>query len=375
MLTAETVHVVYFYFLTSVKNQSLDPFFRTWDSSSGGKLIKAMDSPQLFSFLLTVITVFPGHILEGIPVTDKSFRQAVLPPFEDGLNSLTSVAETLLNSNDLPQVIQNVRQLLESSHKSLSIAENSSEAQVKSLSKNIDERLDKINILNGSQKMLQDKIQVLTVQLSEQLKTAKNDLRNATDGVDKATKAWYEAQAAKKKVFFIYSRYGREKGNIASNKVHEYTEKSLKDLRKYRWLERIYKIAVEKYESQYPAAEDAIRSMEQPIAAKAVEIQILQQDLNSERTLFQNVNNFLISLRKCTSLLSTVAGKTSAANMYLELSEVLDGLLGILNEIVVTLRPLVESSTEYSLLITAKLPTIINKLEEANNGLKKAAAS
>ncbi|XP_078533854.1 uncharacterized protein LOC144820076 [Lissotriton helveticus] len=334
-----------------------------------------MDSPLLFSFLLTVITVFPGHILGVIPVTDKSFRQAVLPPFEDGLNALASVAETLLNSTDLPQVIQNVRQLLESSHKSLSIAENASEAQVKSLSKNIDEHLDKINILNGSQKMLQDKIQFLTVQLSEQLKTAKNDLRNATDGVERATKAWYEAQAVKKKTLFLLSVYGREKGVNAINKAIEQTQKSIKDLRKYRWLERIYKIAVEKYESQYPASEAAIRSMEQLIAANTVEIQNLQQDLNSERTLFQNLNNFQISLRNCTSLLRTVAGKTSVANMYLELSEVLDGLLGILNEIVVTLRPLVESSKEYSLLITSKLPTIINKLEEANNGLKKAAAS
>ncbi|XP_078533348.1 uncharacterized protein LOC144819253 [Lissotriton helveticus] len=340
-----------------------------------------MYSTQLCSFLLIVITgtVFPGHILGVISVTEKSFEQAVLPPFVDGLNFLASVAENLLTSSDLPQVIQNVRQLLESSHQSLSKAEQSSLAQVKSLSANVEERLVEINRLNDEQKVLQDKQQgghQDQESLAKQLQAAQKDLKNAFDAIDKATKAWYAAAEERKKgIGMIFLPvFGSIIGGVILGEAVQSLKKATNDLKKARLMRTMHKKAVEKYALQIQTSEVTIRSTEQTIAANTEKIKVLQQDLNSESALHQNLNKFLISLRKCTSLLSTV-GKTSAANMYVELSGVLDGLLGVLDEIIVTLRPFVESSKEHSLLISARLPTIIQKLQEANLKLKKAAAS
>ncbi|XP_078530741.1 uncharacterized protein LOC144817794 [Lissotriton helveticus] len=341
-----------------------------------------MDSTQLRSFLLTVIagTVFPGHILSLIPVTEKSFEQAVLTPFVDGLNSLMSIAQTVLTSSNLPQVIQNVRQLLESSHKSLSEAEKSSVAQEKSLSANVEELSDQINRLNNEQKVLQDK-QKGEIQekesLSRQREAAQKDLKNANDDIDKGKKAWQDAQTTRKVglgMMFI-PIIGAIAGGISMGKGAQDLKKAAKQIRAAQSKRKIHTQAVEKFTSDIQTYETAVSSTVQTIATNTEKIEFLQQDLNSETARHQNLNKFLISLRKCTSLLRTGAGLSMTANMNLELSGVLDGLLGVLGEIVVTLRPLVESSKEYSLLISVKLPTIIQKLEEANRMLKKAAAS
>ncbi|XP_078529518.1 uncharacterized protein LOC144807726 [Lissotriton helveticus] len=155
-----------------------------------------MDSPRLYSFLLTVITgtVFPGHILGAIPVTEKSFKQAVLPPFEVALGSLTSVAETLRNNTNLAQVIENVRPLLESAHKSLTKAEEATTAQMFSLSANMQERYDNKNSLNKEEHSMESRKYIYKMQLQKSLaskqQTTKKDLQNATDAINRATKKW-----------------------------------------------------------------------------------------------------------------------------------------------------------------------------------------
>ncbi|XP_078530737.1 uncharacterized protein LOC144817793 [Lissotriton helveticus] len=341
-----------------------------------------MASTKLCSFLLTVITgtVFPGHILSLFPVTGKSFEQAVLTPFVGGLNSLTSVAETLLTSSNLPQIIQNVRQLLESSHKSLSEAEKSSVEQVKLLSANVEERSDQINRMNDEKKVLQDKLTAGPQEqetLAKQLKEAQKNFKNANDTVDKGIKAFDAAVVEWKKglgMIFI-PVFGPIIGPVVMGKGVESQKKAYSDIKEAQLKRRIHAKAVWKIKFDIQNYETAIRSTVQTIVTNTEKIKFLQQDLNSERAQHQNLNKFLISLKECTSLLSTVAGLTSEANMYLELSRVIDSLLGVLGEIVVTLRPLVESSKDYSFLISAKLPTTIQKLEEANRSLKKAAAS
>ncbi|XP_078533856.1 uncharacterized protein LOC144820077 [Lissotriton helveticus] len=345
-----------------------------------------MDSTQLCSFLLTVITgtVFPGHILGVLTVTENSFEQKILPPFVDGLNSLAYVADTVLTSTNLPQVIPNVRQLLDSSHQSLSEAEQSSALQVKSLSANVNSLSNNLNRLNNDKKMLQDKEQFLNVQLyghrdqeSVELKIAKKNLKNAIDGIDRAKKKWQDAHAERKKgiAMQIYPVPGPKLGAIMITKATEAIKQALEDANYAIAMRTKNTKTVESYESLYRNYENAIASTEQAIAANTQKIQVTETDLSSERAQHENFNAFLISLRKCTSFLSTGAGKTRVDNMYLDLSGVLDGVLGALNEITETLRPLVESSTEYSLLVTARLPNIIHKLEEANSRLKKAAAS
>ncbi|XP_078530754.1 uncharacterized protein LOC144817799 [Lissotriton helveticus] len=343
-----------------------------------------MGSTQLFSFLLTVIagTVFQGHILGATPATEKSYEQAVLPPFVDGLNSLMSVAETLQSSTDLQQGIQNVRQLLEASEKSLSKAEESSLAQVKALSVTMEERLDKINSLNDEQKALQARDEGLKVQLSGQqgqesivkqhLEAAREALKNADNDLERAIQAWHAAEEQKKVgigLIFI-PIVGPITGGIMIAKANAAIRDAINRANEAKRLKQMHQAAVDKFESELRSDKEAIRSTEQTISDNTQQIQILQRDLNSERALYQKLNKFLIPLRKCTSFLSTLAGKTSAASISIEFN----GLLGVLDEIIVTLRPLVESSTEYSLLVTAKLPTIIHKLEEANSRLKKAAA-
>ncbi|XP_078530753.1 uncharacterized protein LOC144817798 [Lissotriton helveticus] len=346
-----------------------------------------MGSTQLFSFLLTVIagTVFPGHILSATPVTEKSYEQTVLPSFVDGLNSLMSVAETLQSSTDLEQGIQNVRQHLEASEKSLSKAEESSLAQVKSLNENMEERLDKMNRLNDEQKALQAREEGLKVQLEgeqgqehtikRQLEEAKAALRDADYDLERAIRAWHSAEDDRKVglgLVFI-PIVGSITGGIMIAKADAAIRDAINRANEAKRLKQIHKAAVDKFESELQYYEESIRSTKRAISANTEHIQDLQRDLNSEKTLYQKLNKFLIPLRKCTSLLSILAGKTSAASMYVEFSGTLDGLLVVLDEIIVTLRPLVESSQEYSPLITAKLPTIIHKLTVANSRLKKAA--
>ncbi|XP_069061744.1 uncharacterized protein [Pleurodeles waltl] len=133
--------------------------------------------------------------------------------------------------------------------------------------------------------------------------------------------------------------------------------------------------AVTRYEAECQSYRLEIHSKNLKIADIAVNIQEIEQNLNWEDNLQQRLTNFLIPLRKCTTLLSTLAGKTRAANMLIELSGTLDELLPILEEIVVSVHPLVGSGTEYQLLISARLTTIIHKLEEANHRVKEAVAS
>ncbi|XP_078529510.1 uncharacterized protein LOC144807723 [Lissotriton helveticus] len=347
-----------------------------------------MDSPRLYSFLLTVITgtVFPGHIFGAIPVTQSSLKEAVLPPFVGALGSLTSVAETLRNNPNLAQVITNVRPLLESTHKSLSKAEEATTAQMLSLSVNIQEHLDRANRLNTEETAMQDRKLVLAELLSgkqdqeplaSQLKAAKKDLKNATDAIDKATKTWYDAKAERKRginlLFIPFA--GPIVGNIIIYKAKDIQKNSEKELKEARILRRKYKTVVDEFEAQILSTEIDINFIEESIPANRAQFQALQQDLIWERDLHKIWNSFLVLLSKCTSLLSTVAAKTSPKSMSPGLSELLDGLLGILNEIAVVLPPLVEGSSDYSYLISGKLQTVIQKLEEANRGLKKAAAS
>ncbi|XP_078530751.1 uncharacterized protein LOC144817796 [Lissotriton helveticus] len=336
-----------------------------------------MGSTLLFAFLLTVIT---GHILGATP--EKSFEQEVFPPFVDGLNSLMSVADTLLASTDLQQGIQNIRHLLEASEKSLSKAEESSLAQVKALSVNMEERLDNINRLNYDQKYQEGKEQSLKGTLSalqgeesiatQQLQAAKDAVKNADVALERAMQAWQSAENQKKAgmgLVFI-PIVGTIAGSVMISKANEAIGRALNEAEEIKRMKNIHQATVDQYELRLRSDKSAIRSIEKKILANTDLIQILQRDLNSEKALYQNLNKFLIPLRKCTSFLSILAGKTSAASISIEFN----GLLGVLDEIVVTLRPLVESSKEYSLLVTAKLPTIIHKLEEANSRLKKAAA-
>ncbi|XP_078533857.1 uncharacterized protein LOC144820078 [Lissotriton helveticus] len=315
-------------------------------------------------------------------VKEMSFDRDVLPAFVDGLHSLMSVADTLLASTDLQQGIQNVRQLLEASERSLSKAEESSLEQVKALSATMEERLDNINRLNDDQKAQQAKEQSLKGLLSglqgqeaiatQQLQAAKDAVKNADVALERTMQAWQSAENQKKAgmgLVFI-PIVGTIAGSVMIAKANEAIGRALNEAEEIKRMKNINKADVDQYESQLRSDKSAIRSIEKKIVANADLIQLLQRDLNSEKALYQNLNKFLIPLRKCTSFLSTLAGKTSAASISVEFN----GLLGVLDEIVVTLRPLVESSKEYSLLITAKLPTIIHKLTEANSRLKKAAA-
>ncbi|XP_078533852.1 uncharacterized protein LOC144820074 [Lissotriton helveticus] len=328
-----------------------------------------------------------SHIFGDIPVSENSYEEAVLPPFVDALNSLASVAETLLASTDLQQGIQNVHQLLESSHKSLSKAEQSSLAHVKALSTNVEERLDMITRLTDEQKALQAREQSLNMKLSglqgkqsftrQQVLIAEEAVKYADDALDRAIQAWHDAEEVDKEGsgLKMIPIFGKWLGRKLIKKANE-AKKNAEEASKEATIRHIkHQDAVEKYESELQFYREAIRTMEQAIAANTKTIHLLKRDLDSERELYQKLKHFLIPLRKCTSLLSILAGKTNAATMYMEFSGELDGLLGVLDEIVVSVRPFVESSADYSLLISDRLPTIIHKLAEANRRLKKAAAS
>ncbi|XP_078530758.1 uncharacterized protein LOC144817804 [Lissotriton helveticus] len=347
-----------------------------------------MDSTWLCSFLLTVITgpvLFPGHTLAVIPVTEESYKQAVLPPFVDGLNSLASVADTLLASTDLEQSIENVHQLLEASEKSLSKAEESSLAQVKALSENAEERLNMINNLNNAQRDLEDRQQRLNVQLSglneqaslarQQLYAAERALDNANDDLNRAFQKKREAEdSIGKAVGFIFV-VGPILGVqmlVDAVKATQDAQHAVNEAR-----QSVYNLqyAVNQYDRQHQSTREEISSTINEFWTNDVRIQNYQRDISQEKALRQKVVNFLIPLRKCTSFLSTLAGKASAANLLMELAETLDDLLPVLNEIVVAIRPLIESSSDYQLLITARLPTIIGKLEEANRRIKLAVES
>ncbi|XP_078533349.1 uncharacterized protein LOC144819254 [Lissotriton helveticus] len=343
-----------------------------------------MGSTQLFSFLLTVIsgTVFPGHIVCAFPGSETSYIQAVLPYFEDGLYSLMSAADTLLASTDLQQGIKNVRQHLEASQKSMSKAEESSLAQVKSVNGNMETLLHTINSLNDEQKALQARDEGLKVQLSGQqgqesivkqhLEAAKADLKNADNDLERAIQAWHAAEEQKKVgigLIFI-PIVGPITGGVKIALANAAIEDAINRANEAKRLKQIHQAAVDKFESELRSYRESIRSTEQTISDNTEHIQFLQEELNSERELYQKLSKFLIPLRKSTSFLSTLAGKTSAASISIEFS----GLLGVLDEIAVSVRPLVKSSAVYSLLIADNLPTVIRKLTEANIRLKKAAA-
>ncbi|XP_078533858.1 uncharacterized protein LOC144820079 [Lissotriton helveticus] len=348
-----------------------------------------MDSTHLCSFLLTVITgtVFPGHVLAYIAVTDKSYEQAVLPYFVNGLKPLMVVAETLLTSTDLEQGIENVRQPLEWSYRSMSKAEQSSLAQVRALSADVEKRLEVINRLNDDQKALLAREQDLKVKLSgqqgqesiatQQLEAAKDALKNVDNALDSAIRAWHSAEDQRDVglALVVVPIIGSIAGAIIIHKADAAIEHAVKEAREAQRMKDIYKAAVEKYESELQSYREEIRHTERTISANTVHIKALQRDLNSERLSFQKLKNFLIPLRKCTTLLSILAGKTGAASMFAEFSGSLDDLLGVLDEIIVTLRPLVENSADYSILVFSRLPDIIHKLEDANRRLKDAAAS
>ncbi|XP_078530757.1 uncharacterized protein LOC144817803 [Lissotriton helveticus] len=350
-----------------------------------------MDSTWLCSFLLTVITgpvLFPGHTLAVIPVTEESYKQAVLPPFVDGLNSLASVADTLLASTDLEQGIENVHQLLEASEKSLSKAEESSLAQVKALSENAEERLNMINNLNNAQRDLEDRQQRLNVQLSglneqaslarQQLYAAERALDNANDDLNRAFQREQEAKDSIGKAvlgFFFIPFVGPFIGVqmiVDAVKATQDAQHAVNEARR-----SVYNLqyAVNQYDRQHQSTREEFYSTINEFWTNDVRIQNYQRDISQEKALRQKVVNFLIPLRRCTSFLSSLAGKASAANMLMGLAETLDDLLPVLNEIVVAIRPLIESSSDYQLLITARLPTIIGKLEEANRRIKLAVES
>ncbi|XP_078530760.1 uncharacterized protein LOC144817805 [Lissotriton helveticus] len=349
-----------------------------------------MDSTWLCSFLLTVITgpvLFPGHTLAVIPVTEESYKQAVLPPFVDGLNSLASVADTLLASTDLQQGIENVHQLLEASEKSLSKAEESSLAQVKALSENAEERLNMINRLNDAQRNLEDRQQRLNVQLSglneqaslarQQLYAAERALDNANDDLNRAFQKKREAEDSIGKAVghlfipFVGPFIGAQM-IVDAVKATQDAQHAVNEAR-----QSVYNLqyAVNQYDRQHQSTREEISSTINEFWTNDVRIQNNQRDISQENALRQKVVNFLIPLRRCTSFLSSLAGKASAANMLMGLAETLDDLLPVLNEIVVAIRPLIESSSDYQLLITARLPTIIGKLEEANRRIKLAVES
>ncbi|XP_069061735.1 uncharacterized protein [Pleurodeles waltl] len=348
---------------------------------------KGMDSTQLCSFLLTIITVLPGHILAVIPVTEKSYRLAVLPPFLDGLNSLKSVAETLQTSTDFLQDIQQVDQLIKASVKSLTEAENASNVQVRALSLNLEERVGMIKSLDDEMKRLEAREQGLKEHLSGlqvQESLARQQLQAAQQAVNNANYALHRAFAAKQAAeeeqklgigLIFIPIVGPIIGGITISKANEAIQnakkimfEAIQDVGHHSW-------AVSRYEDESQSYSNEIHSTKQKIWANTREIQNSQQNLNCERTLQQKLTNFIISLRKCTTLLSTLAGKTIVGNMLMELSGTLDQILPIMNEIVESVRPLVENSTDYQLLISARLPNIIHELKEANRRVKEAVAS
>ncbi|KAJ1212897.1 hypothetical protein NDU88_000540 [Pleurodeles waltl] len=350
-----------------------------------------MDSTQLCSFLLTIITgpvfLFPSHTSALVPVTEESYKQAILPPFLDGLNSLKSVAEALQSSTDLMQGIpNNVGQLLESSLKHLSEAEISSKTQVSTLNANVEESLSKIKKMKDDQKVQEAQQQGLSLQLSglqkqesltkQQIEAAQQAVNNANDALNRAFQAKRNAEHERNVgigLCFI-PIIGPIIGAIAITKANEAMRNAEYAIAEATRSLNTQKNAVNMYTSQCQSCRQTISSIEHTIAANCAQIQAIQEGIGRESALQQKLSNFLIPVRKCTTLLSTLAGRTRTANILLEFSEMVDALLPVLEEIVVIVRPLIGKSSEYQLLITARLPTIIEKLEEANSRVKVATA-
>ncbi|KAJ1212905.1 hypothetical protein NDU88_000548 [Pleurodeles waltl] len=331
-------------------------------------------------------TVLPGHFLAVIPVTEKSYRRAVLPPFLDGLNSLKSVAETLQTSNDILQDIQHVDQLIKASVKSLTEAENASNVQVRALSSNLEERFGMIKSLDDEMKSLEAQEQGLKEHLSGlqvQESLARQQLQEAQQAVNNANDALHRAMAAKQAAeeeqklgigLIFIPIVGPIMGGITISKANEAIDNAEKMEFEAILDFNHHSRSVSRYEDERQSYSNEIHSTKQKIWAKTREIQNIQQNLNREGSLQQKLTNFIIPLRKCTTLLSTLAGKTIVGNMLMELSGTLVQLLPIMNEIVETVRPLVENSTDYQLLISARLTNIIHKLKEANRRVKEAVA-
>ncbi|XP_069061742.1 uncharacterized protein [Pleurodeles waltl] len=290
-------------------------------------------------------------------------------------------------STDHLQDNQSVEQLIDSSFKSLSVAETASNAQVSTLAANVEKRLSTIRDLSYKRNDLQAQEQELKVQLEglqvqdslarQQRNQAQQAVNSANDALSRAHRL-YEAAENDQKLgigLMFVTIIGPIIGGLMIRKAREAMESAENMARSAELLYLKQVAAVTRYEAECQSYRLEIHSKNLKIADIAVNIQEIEQNLNWEDNLQQRLTNFLIPLRKCTTLLSTLAGKTRAANMLIELSGTLDELLPILEEIVVSVHPLVGSGTEYQLLISARLTTIIHKLEEANHRVKEAVAS
>ncbi|KAJ1211520.1 hypothetical protein NDU88_006880 [Pleurodeles waltl] len=334
------------------------------------------------------VLLFPGRSLALVPVTEESYKRAVLPPLLNGLNSLKSVAETLQTSPDLLQDIpNNVGQLIESSFKSLSEAEQASLSQVRALDANVEERLSKIKKLNDEQKVLEARQQGRKVQLSglqmqeslarQQQEAAQRAVNNAAVARNRAIQAKRDAEHARKVgigIMFI-PIIGPIIGAIMIAKAHEAMRTAQYAVKEATRSLNTQKNAVNKYVSECWSCSQKISLTTKTIMSNKAQIQDIEGDICRESTLHQKLTHFLRSVRQCTTLLSTLAGRTRTANMLMEFGGMIDALLPVLEEVVVIVRPLIGSSSDYQLLITVRLPTIINKLEEANSRVKQTASS
>ncbi|KAJ1212853.1 hypothetical protein NDU88_000497 [Pleurodeles waltl] len=132
---------------------------------------------------------------------------------------------------------------------------------------------------------------------------------------------------------------------------------------------------VNMYQQQCKARSQSIKSMEESITANKGKIQAILGDINRENALQQQVTNFLIPVRQCSTFLSTMAGRSRVANMFVQFSRMLDALLPAMDDIVKAAGPLAGGDRNFQLIITVRLPTIVEKLEQANRKVKDAAAA
>ncbi|XP_078533305.1 uncharacterized protein LOC144819204 [Lissotriton helveticus] len=350
-----------------------------------------METRLLCSFFVAMLTgpvlLLPGQSLAIVPVTEGSYKQAVLQPFLEGLNSLKSVAETLESSTDLNEDLQLIRCDLRGAFKCLSLAEQVSLEQVRLLSANAEERLNTLKRLKNEQTALQARQQGLQEQLaglrvqadlsSQQLAAAQRAVNVAQEGMRQAAQQRRDAEKARKRSFWFFlipfagpfiAINAIKAADTAIRNANNQANEARRGL-------QAQLSTVNMYQEQCRSRSQAISSMEQSISANKGNIQAIMGDINRENTIQQQVTNFLIPVRQCSTFLSTLAGKSRVANMFVQFSGMLDALLPVMDDIVKAARPLAGGDANFQLLITVRLPTIVEKLEKANQKVKKAATA
>ncbi|KAJ1212860.1 hypothetical protein NDU88_000504 [Pleurodeles waltl] len=333
------------------------------------------------------VLLLPGHALALVPVTEASYRQAVLQPFLEGLNLLKSVAETLQNSSNLDEDLPNIRCDLKYAYRSLSAAEQVSLEQVRLLSANAKELLNTLKSMRNEQAALQARQQGLQQQLlglRSQAELSRQQLAGAQRAVDTATEGLWRAeqqrrdaeQARSRSFFFLFIPFAGpflaisavNAANTAIRNANNQANAAKRSL-------QAQLNAVNMYQQQCKARSQSINAMEESITANKGKIQAILGDITRENALQQQVTNFLIPVRQCSTFLSTMAGRSRVANMLVQFSGMLDALLPAMDDIVKAARPLAGGDRNFQLLITVRLPTIVEKLEQANRKVKDVATA